>query len=85
MATRTETFGDKPWNNSSFSKVPKGIPKGIPDDAVEEGGFYYWLADKRPPFVIMFAGGPGGHQEVHNSEYPDAIWDEMKKIDPRLK
>jgi hypothetical protein len=46
---------------------------GIPDDAVEEGGFYYWIETESSPPRVLCAGAPGGPFEVHNGEFPDEI------------
>ncbi len=48
---------------------------GIPDNVVEEGGFYWWLEGSPPDLHIMCAGGGRGPFEVQdeNAEYPDEI------------
>lgn len=48
---------------------------GIPDDAVDEGGFWFWIEGEAPFLRIMCAGGGLGPYEIQdqNAEYPSEI------------
>lgn len=55
---------------------------GIPDDAVEEGGFWYWLDGEAPFLHIMCAGAGSGPFEIQdqNAEYPDEIHRRRREV-----
>lgn len=61
-------------------QLENGFRIGIPDDAVEEGGFFYWIVGEAPNLCIMCAGGMAGPQQVHNAEYPDEIYDREQEL-----
>lgn len=84
VATRDKALGEKPWLPIPPVAPVAASPLHIPDDAVEEGGFYWWIIGEAPDLHVMCAGGEGGPCEVHNSQYPDEIWERMQKLDPSL-
>ncbi len=61
-------------------QLENGFRIGIPDDAVEEGGFFYWIDGEAPNLRIMCAGGAAGPQQVFNAEYPDEIFDREQEL-----
>lgn len=71
-AIQDRTHGDEPWR----IPPPNKYSTGAPDDAVQDGGFLYWIEGEAPDLRIMCAGGPGGVIEIQkeNAEYPDEIY-----------
>lgn len=53
---------------------------GIPDDAVEEGGFWWWVDLVGPDFQVWCTGGSSAPFRVvdHNAEYPYEIYRRRK-------
>ncbi len=76
---------DKSVSNEPWRPIPPQSPLAIPDDAVIQGGFHWWIRGEVPNLQVMCAGGDGGPHVVGNSEYPDEIWDRLKTLDPTLK
>lgn len=76
IGQRDRTTSDAPW------KDPKPTaPSAIPEDAVHEAGFAYWIEGDASDYRIMCAGA-GSHFEIQRdrSWYPDEIYAREQKM-----
>jgi hypothetical protein len=85
-----KTVGDKPWEplprvevmaETAHEETKNDAPPlGTKDNPYYEGGFSWWVEGEAPHQQRVMCSGV----EVHNSEYPDFIWNFMCTRDPDL-
>jgi hypothetical protein len=84
-----KTVGDKPWEplppvegaeQAALEEITDDAPPlGTKENPYYEGGFSWWVEGEAPHQRVMCSG-----VGVHNSEYPDFIWNFMCARDPDL-
>lgn len=57
------------------------VPMAIPEGAVQEGAFSYWIEEDASGYHIM-CGGAGPHYEIQpgSAWYPDEIYEQEQEI-----
>ncbi|CAN5760862.1 hypothetical protein BH11PAT2_BH11PAT2_02840 [soil metagenome] len=80
IPTRDRSMGDKPWAIIEPIASARPKPSYVPDTAIEEGGFWWWIEGSKNNWRVMYASEETKPQEAQNSEYPDRVWDSLIEL-----